>query len=282
MEENYPCVHLSVGELLRAEQQKEDSPHRELIAQTLVAGKIVPVEISLALLQEAMKEKAAELGKETLFLVDGFPRNYDNLDGWCKYAAASTVLWSVLVYQCPLEVLEGRILERAKDSGRSDDNLESLRKRFRTFESDTMPVLDTLRDLGVVVDIAGNQPLDDVWRASQQVLNPLIRHDVLSANAALLESVESGDVEAYRKWSDPTWFEDRDATDVMTKQEGDATPTGDIDAASVEVITGREVAVSYSRVMQGEAMREKRIWSHQGSRGWRNVHFVRKPDSASP
>jgi hypothetical protein len=37
------------------------------------------------------------------------------------------------VYQCPLPVLEARIVERGRDSGRSDDNLGSVKRRFRTF-----------------------------------------------------------------------------------------------------------------------------------------------------
>lgn len=35
-----------------------------------------------------------------------------------------------------------RILERAKTSGRNDDNIESLKKRFATFKNETMPIVD--------------------------------------------------------------------------------------------------------------------------------------------
>ena len=35
----------------------------------------------------------------------------------------------------------GRLLERGKTSGREDDNIESIKKRFRTYENDTMPVI---------------------------------------------------------------------------------------------------------------------------------------------
>jgi hypothetical protein len=73
MLENYPCVHLSAGELLRKEATKPDSPHAALIEKCLVAGNIVPVEISLSLLQNAMQE-ASQSQKEIVFLVDGFPR----------------------------------------------------------------------------------------------------------------------------------------------------------------------------------------------------------------
>mgnify|MGYP001980096260 CR=1 FL=1 len=50
----YRCVHLSVGELLRAERAREGSPRAALIEECLVQGKIVPVEISLGLVRDAM------------------------------------------------------------------------------------------------------------------------------------------------------------------------------------------------------------------------------------
>jgi UMP-CMP kinase len=295
MEENYPVVHLSVGQLLRDEQTKEGSPHRELIEKCLVAGQIVPVEISLQLVQTAMKEASAINGKQLLFLVDGFPRNDDNLTGWAKVMPSTAAIGAVLVYQCPLQVLEERILERAKQSGRSDDNLSSVQKRFTTFERDTVPVITTLRQAAAlsnqwsVVDVRGDQPKETVWIASQQVLNELILHDVLTANAALLRAVELGDVAQYESVCDTEWFvgarndttEDTDidvtVASIMTQQEGAPAAVGEVSRAQLDFISGKHVAVSYDRVLQGEVIREKRIWSHQGQKGWRNVHFARTP-----
>lgn len=284
MEEHYPVVHLSVGQLLRDEQSKEGSLHRDLIEQSLVAGQIVPVEISLQLVQEAMNEAASIHGDQILFLIDGFPRNFDNVAGWARVMPETAALAAVLVYQCPLQVLEGRILERAKVSGRSDDNLASVKKRFATFQGETTPVIDTLRKAAdfdnkqwSVVDVKGDKPLEDVWIASQQILNELILHDVLTANAALLRAVEAGDVAQYQKVCDDEWFVDKDAASVMEQQEGSSAPIGDISKAQLDFISGKHVAVSYDRVMQGEHIREKRIWSHQGVAGWRNIHFARTP-----
>ena len=47
-----------------------------------------------------------------------------------------------LIYlDCSLETLESRLLERGKTSGRSDDNLDAIRKRFRTYSEQTQPFL---------------------------------------------------------------------------------------------------------------------------------------------
>ena len=53
-------------------------------------------------------------------------RNLDNLEGWTKQMDGKTDDRIVLYLNCPLEVCEARIMERAKTSGRSDDNIGSL------------------------------------------------------------------------------------------------------------------------------------------------------------
>lgn len=283
LEGNYPSVHLSVGELLRQEQSKVESPFREVIEQALVAGKIVPVEISLKLLQQAMKEKQNSMGKQLFYLVDGFPRNYDNLNGWCRVMTNVTALWGVLVYQCPLNVLEGRILKRAKDSGRSDDNLTSLRKRFRTFELDTLPIVNSLKDTSAlstqwsVIDIYGDQPLEVVWSETQSVFNNLILHDVITANVQLLEAVQNEDATLYESMCDPTWFLTTDSAQVLHAQEGNITTPLEVTNAQVEVVSGKHVILSYNRLFEAMVVREKRVWMHQGTNGWRNIHFSRTP-----
>ena len=74
--EEYGYVHLSAGDLLRAER-KSGSPQGDLIESYIRDGRIVPVEITCGLLVAAIR---ANGGKR--FLVDGFPRNTNNLSGW--------------------------------------------------------------------------------------------------------------------------------------------------------------------------------------------------------
>jgi len=54
----------------------------------------------------------------------------------------------MLFFECPMEEQEKRILKRAKYSGRNDDNLESLKKRFVTYKEETMPIIQTFTDAG--------------------------------------------------------------------------------------------------------------------------------------
>ena len=312
LKENYPCVHLSAGELLRQEAaKKDDSPHAALIEECLVQGKIVPVEISLALLQNAMREAD---GKALVFLIDGFPRNFDNLQGWSRVMVprddaggdnrGSAAVWGVLSYDCPLSILEERVMQRSKDSGRSDDNLESLRRRFKTFQAETVPVVDTLRliqeqTLLKVVDIAGEQSLDKVWEETQKSMNTFIANDVLSANTRLLKAAVANDLETYRSLCADEMFtdvnsksthdsSDKEATtqsltpqEIMTGQERFSAQKemeiGTIKCAEMTFVTGKKVSLTYDRSFpdSGLSFKETRIWSHQGSKGWRMVHFFR-------
>lgn len=298
--QNYPCFHLSAGQLLRDEAEKKDgsSEHAALIEECLVAGKIVPVEISLALLQNAMRE--AEGNDSLVFLIDGFPRNFDNLEGWTRCMTINdnnddsntdaAAVWGVLSYDCPLSILEERVMQRSKDSGRSDDNLESLRRRFKTFQGETVPVVDTLRvidektsSLLKVVDIEGQRSLDEVWEETQKSMNSFIANDVLLANMRLLEAVANTDDDTYRSLCADEMFSETDDNNnnssIMEAQEaegGNHFVEIKVKCAEMTFVTGKKVSVSYDRTSDsGITFRETRVWSHQGPKGWRMVHFYR-------
>jgi hypothetical protein len=70
-------VHLSAGDLLRAERLS-GSPTAALINEIINRGDIVPGEITTGLLKNAMESAAQREGKR-YFLIDGFPRNEDNV-----------------------------------------------------------------------------------------------------------------------------------------------------------------------------------------------------------
>jgi adenylate kinase family enzyme len=133
-EQQLGWTHLSAGDLLRAERAR-GGPNAALIEEYITAGKIVPVVITVKLLQDAMAEVTNATGKVN-FLIDGFPRSIENWDGYKEVFGITTnaQMPTMLFFECPLPVLEKRVLGRAEHSGRSDDNIESLRKRFNTFK----------------------------------------------------------------------------------------------------------------------------------------------------
>lgn len=59
--------------------------------------------------------------------------------------------------------MEKRLLHRGETSGRADDNIESIKKRFRTFVETSMPVVDEFEGQGRVVKVNAERGADEVY-----------------------------------------------------------------------------------------------------------------------
>ena len=110
------------------------------------------------------------------FLIDGFPRNQDNVSVW-EMAMPSHKVEFVFYFDCPEEVLVGRLLERGQTSGRNDDKLDVIRKRFRTFQEESYPIVQMYEQTGQVKTIASDQSVEQVY----------------SQVAALFQSLKTGE-----------------------------------------------------------------------------------------
>lgn len=97
------------------------------------------------------------------FLIDGFPRNQDNLQGWNKTMDGKADVSFVLFFDCNNEICIERCLERGKSSGRSDDNRESLEKRIQTYLQSTKPIIDLYEEMGKVKKIDASRSVDEVF-----------------------------------------------------------------------------------------------------------------------
>ncbi|KAL7275067.1 bifunctional uridylate/adenylate kinase [Rhizina undulata] len=156
---DYGFVHLSAGDLLREEQNRPGSEFGELIKTYIKDGKIVPMEVTVVLLENAMKEAIATQ-KKTKFLIDGFPRKMDQA---LKFENDVCESKFVLFFDCPEEVMLKRLLKRGETSGRIDDNIESIKKRFRTFVETSYPVVKYFEKKGKVVKLDATASPDGVY-----------------------------------------------------------------------------------------------------------------------
>uniref|UniRef100_A0A6G1SI60 UMP-CMP kinase n=1 Tax=Aceria tosichella TaxID=561515 RepID=A0A6G1SI60_9ACAR len=182
--------HLSAGDLLRAERNSPGSQYGEMIEKHIQEGKIVPVEVTCSLLEKAMRDHCQTLasnvkpdelpskadgGDNNLdqsvqtklrgkFLIDGFPRNEDNLTGWTKQLGDKAEVKFVLFLDCPHDVCIERCLKRGQQgSNRSDDNEVSLRKRLVTFTQDTMPIVEYYEKLNLLRKIDATKSPSEVY-----------------------------------------------------------------------------------------------------------------------
>ncbi|XP_055545161.1 UMP-CMP kinase [Wyeomyia smithii] len=159
---HFGYTHLSAGDLLREERNREGSEYGALIEDNIRNGRIVPVEITCALLENAMNKTRETTGNDK-FLIDGFPRNEDNLQGWNSKMSEKVQLQFVLFFECTEDQCIVRCLRRGESSGRSDDNLESLKKRFNTYINDTMPIVEHYKKLDLVKTIDAVAGPDEVF-----------------------------------------------------------------------------------------------------------------------
>lgn len=163
--------HLSAGELLRAEASKP-TPLGGEIAQALAEGQIVPSAVTVQLLRQAMGEARGP------FLIDGFPRSLENLQAYERQCGSGTCAF-ILYLDLSEDAMRERILERGQTSGRSDDNLATVQKRFATFNKQTMPVLDAAEGRGLLRRVPAAGTPDEVFGAIAPLFAPFARAPAL-------------------------------------------------------------------------------------------------------
>jgi UMP-CMP kinase len=126
----------------------------------------------VTLLKKAMDTVTRTTGRNN-FLLDGFPRSLGNLDAWYEVFGRDAELPRMLYFECPYPVLEKRIMGRAKYSGRSDDNVKSLKQRFDTFKAVTLPTVSLFKEQGRCVDIDTSPDRETVYA---EVVEHLAEH----------------------------------------------------------------------------------------------------------
>ena len=97
----------------------------------------------------------------------GFPRKLDQAVSFESLVVPSRF---TLFFDCPESVMQERLLNRGKTSGRSDDNAESIKKRFRTFIEQSMPVVDKFAREGKVEKINATMTPIEVYTETEQRL----------------------------------------------------------------------------------------------------------------
>jgi len=154
--EKFGCNHISVGELLRTEMVS-GSKIGEAIRQTIIEGNLVPVEATIELLKNAINTARKP---ENGFLIDGFPRTIVQGEMFEKMICkANAMLW----FHTTEEVMTKRLLLRANTCFRIDDNVDTLKNRFRMFHEKSEPVLEMFKIDGRVFEIDACRGVDEIF-----------------------------------------------------------------------------------------------------------------------
>jgi adenylate kinase len=163
-------AHVSTGDLLRAEAEAGTALGRE-VAPLLEAGHLVPDELIERIVEQRLRMKDAASGA----LLDGYPRTVPQASALDQTLEASgRPVEFVLFLRVPPEELTRRLLMRAAEQHRADDNPESIAERLAEYRELTTPVLDYYRAKGVpVLEIDGSGPVEEVHRRIVDALEQL-------------------------------------------------------------------------------------------------------------
>ena len=154
----YGFRHISTGELLRAEI-KAQTELGQAAAGYINEGHLVPD----SLIVDMMEKLISTLVDNEGIIFDGFPRTIPQAE------AMETMLahhgWKVdivLNLQVPEEMLIERLLNRGKISGRSDDNIETIRKRLDVYANETAPLVDFFTRKNVLHNVVGTGTIEEI------------------------------------------------------------------------------------------------------------------------
>lgn len=159
---DFGFTHLSAGDLLRAEI-KSGSENGTMIQDMIKEGKIVPSEVTIKLLENAMLKNGNDK-----FLIDGFPRNEENRAAFEEVTKIEPEF--VLFFDCSEEEMERRLLSR--NQGRDDDNIETIRKRFKVFLESSLPVIEHYNAKHKVRKVEAARPIDEVFESVKIIFSP--------------------------------------------------------------------------------------------------------------
>ena len=152
--QNFKYVSFSTGDLLR-QYVKDKKDGYEDIDNQMKEGKL----ISSATLMKVLKEYVMSSTNKKI-LVDGYPRNQENIDEWEKQMKDLVEVKGALYIEVSNEEMTKRLLGR--NEGRADDNEETIKKRLTTFERQTKPIVSYFEKKGNLIKIDGMKTVDEI------------------------------------------------------------------------------------------------------------------------
>lgn len=159
MVDKYGINHISTGEVLRAEIKKGSGLGK--IAQGYIdQGELIPDNLMIDIL--AHEYDSFKGSKGVIF--DGFPRTIAQAEALKKMLKERGEEVSLMLeLDVPEEELVNRLLKRGRDSGRADDNEETIGKRLKVYRSQTSPLIDWYKKEGKHQHINGLGGMENIF-----------------------------------------------------------------------------------------------------------------------
>ena len=166
--DEYGLHHISTGELLRrniAEGTELGTVANKYISQ----GHLIPDDLMIKVLEEVLDSNPELTSKGVIF--DGFPRTIDQAGSLNDMLEKrGTKVHAVVGLEVNEDDLIRRMLQRGKESGRADDNIDTIRERLNVYHNQTSPLRDFYIKEGKYHAIDGNGTVDNVFGSIKKSL----------------------------------------------------------------------------------------------------------------
>lgn len=166
----YGLFHISTGELLR-DHIARGTEIGKVADQYISQGQLIPDQLMIDILADLFKQQPEAIEKGVIF--DGFPRTIAQADALAELLKSyNTEIHAVVGLEVDEDELIRRLLERGKQSGRADDNLETIRKRLVVYHGQTAPLRDYYVEKGTYNRIEGNRTVNEIFDDIRAALAP--------------------------------------------------------------------------------------------------------------
>ena len=167
--EKYGINHISTGDVLRAEI-KAGTELGKTAKGYIDQGQLLPDELIIDILASTLD--SFEDSKGVIF--DGFPRTIAQAEALKKMLAERGQEVSVMLdLDVPEDELMTRMIKRGQESGRADDNEETIKKRLVVYHSPTSPLIDWYKNDGKYQHIQGLGTMDGIFADIAAVIDSL-------------------------------------------------------------------------------------------------------------
>ena len=158
--EKYNLLHLSTGDMLRAELAA-GTPLGKKMEAIMAAGELVPDDVVIAMIAGKIDSTTGKAG----FIFDGFPRTVEQAEALQKMLAERGMKINLMLV---LEVNDAELMDRMKKralvSGRADDADENIiNNRIAVYRAKTEPVIEFGRKTGISKIVDGVGSIDDIF-----------------------------------------------------------------------------------------------------------------------
>lgn len=157
--EKYGINHISTGDVLRAEM-KNGTELGKTAKSYIDQGQLIPDELMIDILASVFDSFQDSKG----VIFDGFPRTIAQAEALKKMLAERGQEVKVMLdLDVPEDELMTRLIKRGKESGRADDNEETIKKRLVVYHSQTAPLIDWYKTEGQYQHINGLGSMDSIF-----------------------------------------------------------------------------------------------------------------------